>query len=182
MPIPEICPTNYVFTPNVPVVFCKRRVSAAECTTISCRNVQRPTFLPYGTLYRQYYAFCESNTSTPNILKCFENHVADVTAIPPRCNFVCPREGIYASPNSNSFYFCYIGTNGRLTSRVQTCPTGYIFDSTASRCILSPQVETPGEDGTEGEGETGGAGEGNNPTEQPGNNPTGDGNNNEGTN
>lgn len=130
-----------MFTPNVPVVFCKRRVSAAECTTLSCRNVQNPTFLAYGTLYRQYFAFCPNSTSAPTVLKCFTNHVADVTVTPPRCTFVCPREGIYASPNQGSFYFCYIGTNGRLTYRVQTCPEGFIFDRTTSTCVFIPTTE-----------------------------------------
>ncbi len=140
--VPGDCPGNYVFTPNVPVIYCKRLVWFTECVTVSCKNVQRPTFLAYGTLYRQYYAFCESSNSTAQIQKCPTNHVADVSGIAPKCNFVCPKEGIFASPNKNNFYFCYYDL-GRLVFREQGCPAGYEFDQESSLCVLAPTTATP---------------------------------------
>lgn len=127
-----ICPQGYFFEARYRS--CRRQIIARECTRreVSCQGTSTPEPLRYPPAPRYYY-FCNPTSNQPVLFRCPFNSQYDSFSY--ECKYNCWIGGNFPhSDNPRRFFVCY-RESGRLTSRIEQCPSGFTFSPKVFKCL-----------------------------------------------
>lgn len=131
------CPNGYYYQSDKKL--CRRQLIARECTRreISCAdNDGDDNELTLYTPNKQFYYYCPVGEKKPIVFRCPDN--SEFNSFENGCKYKCRKQGNFPhSDNPRLFFVCFIESAIYLSSKIEECPEGYIFDGKLKQCVCN---------------------------------------------